>query len=167
VNEWVELLLEPSYLLIIALFVIIVLGIAIVALWVKLNRLRKTYVKMMGSMNVTDLEQVLMDLRENMELAATRAEAQAIRLNTMESAMKTMKSRIGVKRFNAFGESGSDLSFSIALLSEQQDGVVLTGIHNRNETHMYAKPIARGKSDYRLTPEEEEAINQCAQLEPK
>lgn len=166
-NEWVELLLEPTYLLIIALFVIIILGIAIIALWAKLNRLRKTYVKMMGSMNITDLEQVLTQLKENVELAAARTEAQDVRLDTMESAMKSMNSRVGVKRFNAFGDLGSDMSFSVALLSEQQDGVVLTGIHSRNETYMYAKPIVRGKSDYRLTPEEEEAISQCAQPELK
>lgn len=165
-NEWMELL-QPSYLLSIALFIIIVLGIVLIAMWVKLNRLRKTYVKMMDSMNVTNLEQVLIQLRETIESTAEKSEAQQNRLNAVEAAMKKMQSRVGITRYDAFGDLSSNLSFSIALLSEQQDGVVLTGIHNRDETHMYAKPIAGGQSEYRLTPEEKEAISQCVQPEQK
>jgi hypothetical protein len=166
VNEWVELL-QPSYLLIIALFIIILLGIVLIAMWVKLNKLRKTYVKMMDSMNVTNLEQVLIQLRETIESTAEKSEAQQNRLNAVETAMKKMQSRVGITRYNAFGDLSSNLSFSIALMNELQDGVVLTGIHNRDETHMYAKPIAGGQSEYRLSPEEKEAISQCVQPEPK
>lgn len=165
-NEWVELL-QPSYLLIIALFIIILLGIVLIAMWVKLNKLRKTYVKMMDSMNVTNLEQVLIQLRETIESTAEKSEAQQNRLNAVETAMKKMQSRLGITRYNAFGDLSSNLSFSIALMNELQDGVVLTGIHNRDETHMYAKPIAGGQSEYRLSPEEKEAISQCVQPEPK
>lgn len=165
-NEWAELL-QPSYLLLIAMFIILVLGIVLIAMWVRLTKLRNTYVKMMDSMNVTNLEQVLIQLRETIESTAEKSEAQQNRLNAIEASMKKMQSRIGITRYNAFGDLSSNLSFSIALLSEQQDGIVLTGIHNRDETHMYAKPIAGGQSEYRLTPEEKEAISQCVQPEPK
>lgn len=61
-------------------------------------------------------------------------------------------------RYNAFDKTGSDLSFSLALLSDQGDGLVLTGIFGREDTRVYAKPVSGGLSDYTLSEEEKEAI---------
>jgi hypothetical protein len=76
--------------------------------------------------------------------------------------LKKMKSKVGIHRYNAFSDTGSDLSFSVAILDEYQDGVLLTGIHNREQTYIYAKPIQRGQSQYTLSPEEKEAIIQTS-----
>jgi hypothetical protein len=74
-----------------------------------------------------------------------------------------MKSRLGVQRYNAFSqEGGSDLSFSIVILDEEQDGVVLTGIHGREQTFIYAKPVEKGQSSYSLSPEEKVLIDRIA-----
>jgi len=165
-NEWANSL-QPVYLLaagiVIALMFVILL-IVVIALSVKLSKLRKTYEKMMGELNVTNLEQVLFDYKNKIDTAVASLQTESARIDRIESSMQTMVSKIGVVRYNAFGERGSDLSFSVAILSEKQDGVVLSGIHNRDETHMYAKPISGGQSAYRLTPEEKEAINQCSEL---
>ena len=62
-------------------------------------------------------------------------------------------------RYNAFNESGSDLSFSIAIVDDQLDGLVFTSIHGREETYCYGKPIVKGESKYPLSPEEIQVIN--------
>lgn len=61
-------------------------------------------------------------------------------------------------RYNAFEKTGSDLSFSLALLDDSANGFVLTGIFGREDTRVYAKPILKGQSRYSLSEEEIQAI---------
>lgn len=70
----------------------------------------------------------------------------------------------GVIRFNAYDEMGSDLSYSVALLDEKGDGVVLSSLYGRHESRTYAKPIAQGESTYLLSEEEKEAIAKALQV---
>ncbi len=68
---------------------------------------------------------------------------------------------VGLVRYDAFEDVGGRLSFSCAMLDEHGKGVVLTSINGRQETRVYAKPIAEGQSGYNLSSEEEEAIKQA------
>lgn len=70
-------------------------------------------------------------------------------------------SRVGMIRYNAFRETGNDLSFSIAWVNEQLDGVVITSIYSRGECSVYAKPLSGGQSAYPLSPEEQQAIQRA------
>lgn len=65
---------------------------------------------------------------------------------------------LSVVRYDAFGDVGGHLSWSIAVLDDAGDGVVLTSIHGRSEARTYAKTIARWSSEQQLSPEEEEAV---------
>src|SRR5260221_4757560 len=47
--------------------------------------------------------------------------------------------RVGMLRFNPFDEAGRDNSFTICLLNGKNDGILLTGLHTREKTRMYAK----------------------------
>ena len=61
-------------------------------------------------------------------------------------------------RYDAFGDMGGHLSWSLALLDDTGNGVVLTSIHGRTEARTYAKNVADWSSQQQLSPEEEEAI---------
>lgn len=65
---------------------------------------------------------------------------------------------LSVVRYDAFGDVGGHLSWSLALLDDAGHGVVLTSIHGRNEARTYAKSIAGWTCSQQLSPEEEEAI---------
>lgn len=65
---------------------------------------------------------------------------------------------VAVVRYDAFGDSGGRLSFSAALLDDSGDGLVITSIHARDESRTYAKGVLDGRSEVRLTPEEQQAI---------
>lgn len=69
--------------------------------------------------------------------------------------------KVGTVRYNAYDGMGSNLSFAIALLDANDDGVVINGIYSRDASSIYAKPIQNGKSTYAITPEENEAINRA------
>lgn len=66
--------------------------------------------------------------------------------------------RMGFVRFNPFSETGGDQSFSVSLLDAQGTGIVFTGLHTREKTRVYAKPIVNGVSKSTLSKEEQKAI---------
>jgi Protein of unknown function (DUF4446) len=80
------------------------------------------------------------------EVAALRAEAR--------DALR----HLAVVRYDAFGDMGGHLSWSLALLDDGGHGVVLTSIHGRSEARTYAKSISAWTCEQQLSPEEEEAI---------
>lgn len=65
---------------------------------------------------------------------------------------------LSVVRYDAFGDVGGHLSWSLALLDDAGHGVVLTSIHGRSEARTYAKSISGWTCEQQLSPEEEEAI---------
>ena len=65
---------------------------------------------------------------------------------------------LAVVRYDAFGDMGGHLSWSLALLDDSGHGVVLTSIHGRSEARTYAKSISSWSCEQPLSPEEEEAI---------
>jgi len=65
---------------------------------------------------------------------------------------------VGLVRFNPFEDTGSDQSFVIALLDAAHDGVVMSSLHGRGTTRVFAKPITAGTSPHQLSDEEAEAI---------
>lgn len=69
--------------------------------------------------------------------------------------------KVGLIRFNPFQETGGDHSFSIALLDGKDTGVVLTGLHTRERTRVYAKAIKKGKSEHELSNEEKKAFTKA------
>ena len=61
-------------------------------------------------------------------------------------------------RFNPFSEMGGDHSFSVALLDGHDTGIIITGLHTRERTRVYIKPVNKGKSEYDLSKEELKAL---------
>jgi hypothetical protein len=122
---------------------VVALLVAVGAAGVSVVALRRTSApKRPGS--VEALPEDVLGLRQ--EVAALSAEArQALR-------------HLAVVRYDAFGDMGGHLSWSLALLDEGGHGVVLTSIHARSEARTYAKNISGWTSEQQLSPEEEEAV---------
>jgi hypothetical protein len=83
----------------------------------------------------------------------------AVELDELRSAVSTSLRHLAVVRYDAFGDMGGHLSWSMALLDDGGDGVVVTSIHGRSDSRTYAKNIAGWTTKTQLSPEEEEAIS--------
>jgi len=79
----------------------------------------------------------------------------------LDRVLQTAIQRVGMVRFNPFEETGGDQSFAIALLDQHGNGLVISSLHSRAETRVYAKPVEGGRSRYALSDEEEEALAQA------
>jgi uncharacterized protein YlxW (UPF0749 family) len=143
--------------------ILLLLLIWLVVLTSKFNKLSAAHRKLLGETGVNNMEDVMHILHERLNTLDQSQKSHASRVDEHQRRLSSLKGRIGVHRFNAFSDSGSDLSFSIAIVNEEQDGVTITGIHGREQTFLYAKPIDKGQSAYMLTPEEKIAINQALQ----
>jgi len=80
-------------------------------------------------------------------------------INTIERNMYYCIQKVGVVRYNGFDNVGSDLSYSIALLDNNDDGLVISSLYSRDSSSTYAKPVANSKSRYALSAEEIKAID--------
>jgi hypothetical protein len=124
--------------------------LSVVALLVALGalglvlQLRSAATARLRSARVSDLPEDALGLRH--EVAALRGEAAGALQHP------------AVVRYDAFGDTGGRLSWSVALLDDHGDGVVLTSIHGRNEARTYAKSIAAWTCEQQLSPEEEDAV---------
>lgn len=84
------------------------------------------------------------------------------KLSKFEDESLTHIQRVKLLRFNPYQETGGDQSFSIALLDEAGNGFVLTSLHARSGTRVFAKPIKEGKGvQYQLSSEEEEILRKA------
>ena len=79
----------------------------------------------------------------------------------LDESLSRCVQKIGIVRYSAFKDTGSDLSFAVALLDEENSGVVFNGIYSREMSNIYAKPVEKGNSSYTLSDEEAEAINKA------
>ena len=93
-----------------------------------------------------------------------RLEKTTNNLATLREAHEKAISRVGMVRFNPFGEIGGDQSFSVALLDNEHSGVVITSHYGKEMQRVYAKLIKQGKSEYSLSLEEEEAIKKAISI---
>lgn len=155
-DEWY---LEPIFIVTVAIaFIVCLLIIWISVLGSRLKKLRKQYVAVMGDTGITNIEDVVMEMKAGLEAQRNQIESLQHQLKTVQSALPHMKSKLGIIRYNAFSDGGSDLSFSLAIMNDEKDGAVFSGLHSRDNTYVYAKPIEKGQSSYMLTPEERKAI---------
>lgn len=87
------------------------------------------------------------------DVLGLRREVAALRAETA-GALR----HLAVVRYDAFGDMGGRLSWSLALLDDRGDGVIVTSIHGRSEARTYAKTVAGWTSEQTLSPEETEAV---------
>ena len=90
--------------------------------------------------------------------AALAPDEVAAELEVLRSAVTSSLRHLAVVRYDAFGDMGGHLSWSMALLDDGGDGVVVTSIHGRSDSRTYAKNVTNWTASSQLSPEEEEAI---------
>lgn len=141
----------------VAIVAIVAAVIAVIAL-ISGSLLRRRFKKWKSIHSTADLEAVyektlnqVASLQE--ELTDARKE-----MGRLQDKLRSKVSTVRIKRYNAFAETGSDLSFSVALLDDEMNGAVISSIYGREESRTYAKPVANGTSNYTLTDEEQEVL---------
>ncbi|MCT8977605.1 DUF4446 family protein [Clostridium sp. CX1] len=140
---------------------IIILLIILITTLKSLNRLENKYRKFMRGVDNKNLEELVTGYLDKIDKSGEEVEHIRKLYESLNSRLKSCLQKVSVVRYRAFEDVGSDLSFSIALLDENNDGVIITGIYGRNESTTYAKPVDRGISRYDLSEEEKQVLQDC------
>lgn len=158
-KQW---LLQNLDLVIAFLFGLVVLMlILLIVNLIRLAQMRKRYRNLMKGLKHANLEEILFQYAGDVQRLEGRVAEVVATHDALKQDIELSVGPVGVLRYNAFPEAGSDLSYSIALLNRDADGVVLSSIYGRAESRTYAKPVQAGASTYKLSDEEEEAIRQA------
>ena len=161
--EIMQLLKSDTFLICYAVLSIVLL-IGFFVLLVKTSKLNKRYETFMKKMgNGKDIQEDL----ENYMYRVDKVERQNAEIlsfcSELEENVSGCIQKVGIVRYNAFKDTGSDLSFALAMLDENDTGVVLNGIYSREMSNIYAKPVEKGKSSYTVSEEEQQAIDRAIQ----
>lgn len=121
--------------------VVVILLALLINLYMKVSYMKKRYRKMMTGADGANLERMLIGHLN--EIQAVSDENAAIKRENerLDNLLQLAITRVGVVRFRAFDDMGSDLSYAVALLDSYNDGVILTSIFGREDSRSYVKPV--------------------------
>lgn len=143
---------------------ILILLIWNIVLTVNLSSLRSKYKKMMRGSSNKNLEQMVAEYMSSIDTTVGRIEILNREMVHLKDQTDRCIQKFNIIRYNAFLDSGSDLSYSIAMLDNFNNGAIITSIYGRNESVTYAKPVESGVSKYPLSVEEELVLNRCIKI---
>lgn len=127
----------------------------------QLQNFKEAHVALQSYMSGKTLDQLLEKYIQEVKTIENEMQKQNSRLEKVEDKLRKSVDRAELLRFNAFDNMGSDLSFALALLNQEGDGIVLSSINSREESRVYAKPISSGQSTYHLSNEEKQALEKA------
>jgi hypothetical protein len=151
---------EPALAILIGVGAYLLLLVLVVWTMLRCLRMARLQTRLLRGADGATLEKMLLEhadgsvtLRSDM---AAIVETNTKNAGTLQQCLQ----RIGIVRYDAYGDVGGSQSFSIALLDAAGSGIVVTGLHGRSDMRMYAKPIIAGASPLVLTDEERQAISE-------
>lgn len=111
--------------------------------------------------NAEDLESIISELFKKQKLTDENTHKALNRIKNLDKVALSSIQKVGFIRFNPFTDLGSNQSFAISFLDQKDDGIVISSLHAKEGTRIYAKPIKNGESEYSLSKEEEKAIKKA------
>lgn len=140
----------------------IILLLLVITMMAKLSSLNKKYKKFLEKLgNGNNIEEDLETYMYRVEKVEKQNAEITNYVKTLDEDLTRCIQKVGIVRYNAFKDTGSDLSFTLALLDEHNDGVVLNGIYSREMSNIYAKPVKNGESSYTMSDEEKLAVQKA------
>ena len=156
-----EILKKDEFALLTAGLMLVLLLVVIIMI-IRFSILNKKYKKFMKKIgNGKNIEEDLETYMYRVNKVEKQNGEILGKVKNIETDLSKCIKKVGIVRYNAFKDTGSDLSFALALLDDNNDGVVLNGIYSREMSNIYAKPVKNGQSTYTTSEEESKAIKQA------
>jgi hypothetical protein len=152
--------LMDNLALVLGVMGVVIIGLAVVAI-VQSRRLKQAagaYRSLASDNEGASLQSLLDSHLGKVIEVGTKMEDLSALYELLEARSRGSLQHVGLVRFNPFDDTGSDQSFVIALLDDRRDGIVLSSLHGRGQTRVFAKPVEGGESTHQLSDEEAQAI---------
>lgn len=149
-------------IMIICMFgLIFVLLVLVFVLLSKITRLSSIYTKYMKGSNGKSLEEKFQEKFEQIDKVIEEQTDIRSRLAMIESVKEAGFCKFAVKKYDAFEEVGGKLSFSVCLLTESNDGIILSAMHGTEGCYTYLKEVIKGKTFTKLSGQETAVLSEA------
>jgi len=147
-----------------ALVLLLLIGFAVQS--ARLGRAVRAYRDLVKGTDGSTLHDRLVGSAEQAVRATERVGQMEAMHAVLDGRTKRRLQHVGLVRYNPFDDTGSDQSFAIALLDDARDGIVISSLHGRANTRIFAKPVTNGGSGHNLSDEETQAIRVALEGSP-
>ena len=158
--------IDPLILFLIMFVLIVTLFVMVIVLFTKYNRLNYSYQLFMRGREAQSLEEEIGALFNDISFLKSSTEKNRRDIKKIIDNLRECYQRVGIVKYDAFKEMGGKLSFSIALLNDNQTGFILNSVHSSDGCYVYTKEIVEGECAISLGDEEKKALMLALQDEP-
>ena len=151
--------LDVGYILIGLSVLILILMILVIIQIVNTSKLKKKYMKFMQGKDAKSLEMDIIGLYEDNKFIKTSMEKNKKDIKDLYKKLESAFQKMGIVKYDAFREMGGQLSFSLVLLDENDNGFILNSVHSTEGCYSYTKEIENGQCSITLGEEEKQALD--------
>lgn len=152
---WIDI----GYILLGVIVLLVILLIVTIVQTAKTSKLKKKYNKFMQGKDAKSLEADIIKLYEDNQDIKSMTDTNRQDIKKLYKNMELTFQKIGIVKYDAFQQMGGKLSFSLALLNENNDGFILNSVHSSEGCYSYTKEIKDGVCEISLGDEEEKALS--------
>ena len=164
--------IDIGYILLGLLIILLILIILVIVQITKFSKLKKRYEKFMRGKNAASLENDIADIFQDMKFLKTSVEKNKKDIRVLYKNMESTFQKVGIIKYDAFNQMGGKLSFSLALLDENDNGFILNSVHSSDGCYSYTKIIKNGGKSHvefviatNLGEEEKQALDMAMGLD--
>ncbi|MGH2462798.1 MAG: DUF4446 family protein [Candidatus Limnocylindria bacterium] len=159
-NQW----LLDNLAVVLGTLALILIGLAVVVIVLgrRLSKATAAYRAILHETTGSSLGQALEAQVGRVEAVDRKLAEVDARYAQLETRSRGSLQHVGLVRFNPFEDTGSDQSFAIALLDDERSGIVISSLHGRDGTRIFAKPIQSGQAAHPLSEEEQKALRMAS-----
>lgn len=139
----------------------IILAVVLIIVLCKLKTLKRRVDSLTRGKDTESLEDIIVSYLERVESLEEGEEITRAALNAIKDNLKITYQKAGLVKYDAFREMSGALSYSLALLDKENNGVLISSMYSREGCYTYAKEIIKGESKINLSDEEAEALKQA------
>lgn len=127
----------------------------------KVKKLNKRIDELTRGKDVQSMEDIILNFFERIEKLESAEERISLDIEKIKNKLKTTYQKSGLVKYDAFREMSGALSYSLALLDQENNGVLITSMYSREGCYTYAKEILNGESKLNLSEEEQDALKEA------
>ncbi len=151
--------IDPGYYILGMAVLLLIMLILLIVQINKTSKLQKKYAKFMRGRDVKSLEKELIGLFEDNKFLKTTAEKNKSDIKNIYKRLESTFQKVGLVKYDAFNQMGGQLSFSLAILDENDNGFIMNSVHSAEGCYSYTKEIKQGECALTLGDEEKQALD--------
>ncbi len=154
--------IDPFYvkvgILAVLVLMILILLIMQIRLSGKLKKLTRTYERFMSGKDMESMEQTILAQFDRIEELERSNEEKEKQIEAIFRNLQNVYQKTGLVKYDAFREMSGKLSYALALLDKENNGVMINSMYSREGCYSYVKAIIKGKCSIEMSEEEQEAL---------